>query len=255
LLQENLTYSKAMGTQAAAQSQSGATVFDPFNLNADYGPQPFDQRIIFNTFMVYNTPWFKGESGLLGRIAGGWTLSPIFSAGSGRPMRCTTVSGSQSFGSADGANFSDSENCVFTGQYTAGHRTHFNVGGGTDPNGIQVGTKTAGTGSAAINMFQDPVAVFGQVRAPILGIDTRDGGAGPITGLPYWNMDMSIRKSLKVWERSSLEFSGIMTNIFNHNVFANPGLSIASGSTLSFGVVNTQGNTPRQIQVGLRASF
>ena len=105
LVQENLTYSKSLGTQAAAQSQSGATVFDPFNLDNDYGPQSFDQRIIFNTFMVYNTPWFVRQSGFLGHVAGGWTLSPIFSAGSGVPMRCTTVSGSQSFGSADGAKF------------------------------------------------------------------------------------------------------------------------------------------------------
>ena len=66
---------------------------------------------------------------------------------------------------------------------------------------------------------------------------------------------MSIRKNLKVWERSNLEVSGIVTNIFNHNVFANPTFSIASGSVASFGVVNSQGNASREIQMGLRANF
>jgi hypothetical protein len=255
VLQENLTYSKALGTQAAAQSQSGATVFDPFDLEKDYGPQPFDQRIVFNTFVVYNTPWFAHQSGFLGRAAGGWTFSPIFSAGSGSPMRCATVSGSQSFGSADGANFSDSENCVFTSPYNGGHSAHYNVTGGTDPYGNVVGTKVAGAGGAAINMFANPVAVYDQVRAPILGIDEKDGGAGPITGLPYWNMDMSVRKNVKVFERFNMEFSGIITNIFNHNVLANPTFSLASGASTSFGVINSQGNASREVQMGMRANF
>jgi hypothetical protein len=252
-VQENLTYSKALGTQAAAQSQSGATVLDPFNLDADYGPQPFDQRIIFNTFMIYTPKWFAHQPGLLGRAAGGWTFSPIFSAGTGVPMRCTTVSGSQSYGSADGANFSDAESCIFTSPYTGGHSSHYGVTGGTDAYGNVIGTKVAGPG---INMFQNPVAVYSQVRAPILGIDSRGQVAGPIYGLPYWDMDMSIRKNVKVSERTSLEVSGIITNIFNHNVFANPSFSIASISSLaSFGVINSQGNANREIQMGLRANF
>jgi hypothetical protein len=254
-VQENLTYSKALGTQAAAQSQSGATVLDPFNLDADYGPQPFDQRIIFNTFMVYTPSWFAHQAGLLGRAAGGWTFSPIFSAGSGVPMRCTTVSGSQSYGSADGANFSDAESCIFTSPYTGGHSAHYDVTGGTDAYGNVIGTKVAGAGSAAINMFQNPVAVYSQVRAPILGIDSRGEVAGPIYGLPYWDMDMSIRKNVKISERTSVEASGIITNILNHNVFANPTFSIASGSLASFGVINSQGNANREIQMGLRANF
>jgi hypothetical protein len=252
---ETLTYSKALGTQAAAQSQSGATVLDPFNLNADYGPQSFDQRIIFNTFVVYSTPSFDGQAGLLGHAIGGWTFAPIFSAGSGSPIRCGTVSGSQSYGSADGANFSDAESCIFTSPYHGGHQTHYNVDGGTDTYGNAVGTKVAGSNNAAINMFKDPVAMYGQVRPPILGIDTKGGGAGPLTGLPYWNMDMSIRKNVKVSESTSLEFSGIITNIFNHNVFANPGVSIASGSVATFGVVNSQNSASREIQMGVRANF
>jgi hypothetical protein len=58
---------------------------------------------------------------------------------------------------------------------------------------------------------------------------------------------------LVVWEKASLEFSGIMFNAMNHLDFSNPSLSILAPA--SFGVTKTQGNSPRQIQLGIRASF
>jgi hypothetical protein len=61
------------------------------------------------------------------------------------------------------------------------------------------------------------------------------------------------KKMLVVWEKASLEFSGIMFNAMNHLDFSNPSLSILAPA--SFGVTKTQGNSPRQIQLGIRASF
>jgi hypothetical protein len=102
-------------------------------------------------------------------------------------------------------------------------------------------------------MFSDPVAIWNQVRAPILGIDTKNPGVGPIVGTPYWNVDMSVQKSLKVYESVSLQFSVIFTNVFNHNVLADPGMNLSDPS--SWGVQNSQGNTPRTMEFGMRASF
>jgi hypothetical protein len=257
-LQENFTYAKALGINATAQSSSGGTTNDAFDLRKSYGVQSYNQKFIFNTFLVYQTPWYKNQEGFIGRLAGGWTLSPILTAGTGQPLLCTTNSTSQSFGAADASGFNDNEQCVFTTPYTGGYHTNRNVSGGPDPNNplnlSGVGTAVAKPiPSASINMFSNPVAVWNTVRAPILGIDEHDGGDGPISGLPYWNLDMSIRKTAKIWERTSLEFSGIITNILNHNVFANPGLSLSTPA--SFGVVTAQGNTPRAIQMGIRASF
>ncbi|QHN04587.1 carboxypeptidase regulatory-like domain-containing protein [Granulicella sp. WH15] len=254
-LQENLTYSKALGLNAYAQSTSGSVANDSFDIHKNYGVQSFDQKLIFNTFIVYQTPWYKHQEGIVGRLAGGWTISPVIVAGTGQPLTCTTNAGSQSFGGADGSNLSDKEQCVFTKPYTGGYHTHRGVAGGQDAinPAINVGTTVKGPGPAAINMFADPVAVYDTVRPTILGIDEHGGGTGPIRGLGYLNVDLSIKKTLMVWERSSLEFSGIMFNALNHLDFANPSLSIATPA--SFGVTRTQGNQPRQIQMGLRASF
>lgn len=252
-LQENFTYSKALGTGAYAQASSSYTPNDAFDLNKSYGVQPFNQKFLFNTFLVYQTPWYKNQSSLLGRAAGGWTISPIFTAGTGQPITCTTFGSSQAFGGADDLNFSGTEQCVFTSQYTGGYHTNRKVAGGLDPNGIKVGTAVAGPGAASVNMFSNPIAVYGQVRPAILGIDTKNPGSGPISGLPYWNMDMGIHKNVKIWESTSLEFSGVITNIFNHNVFSNPGFSLATPG--SFGVITSQGNSPRSIEMGVRANF
>lgn len=252
-LQENFTYGKALGLNAYAQSVSGTVVNDSYDLQRNYGVQSFNQKIIFNTFVVYETPWYKKQQGIIGRAAGGWTISPVVTAGTGQPLSCTTNSSSQSFGGTDANNFSDKEQCVFTTPYAGGYHTHRFVAGGADANGVAVGTSVKGPGGAAINMFSNPAAVYDSVRPAILGIDEKGSGDGPISGLPYLNLDLSVKKKLVAWERFNAEFTGVFFNLMNHLDFANPSLSIASPS--SWGVTRTQGNSPREVQLGIRANF
>jgi hypothetical protein len=251
--QANFTYSKALGTGAVVQASSEYTPNDPFNLGAMYGLQYYNHKFIGNTFLVWQTPWFKKQEGLIGRALGGWTAAPIFVAGSGAPLYCNTNTDSSSFGAGDGNNYFDNEQCVFTSKYTEGVHTHRNIAGSTDAFGNSVGTQTEGPGEAAINMFTNPAAVFDQVRAPILGIDTKNPGQGAISGLPYWNMDLSLTKSVNIVEGVKFEFTFISTNVLNHLDFGNPGQAIYSPAT--WGVVTGQGNTPRQMQFGGRIRY
>jgi hypothetical protein len=252
-LQENFTYSKALGTGAVVQASSEYTPNDPFDLHKMYGVQNFNHKFIYNTYAVWQTPWYAGQNGLVGHLAGGYTFSPIFSAGSGIPLYCNTFSDAQAFGAGDGNNFFDNEQCVFTTPYNGGYHAHYNVPGSTDAYGNQVGTQTVGSGNLAINMFKNPAAVFDQVRAPILGIDNTNPGQGPIGSLPYWGLDMSAKKVTKITERTTVELSMIFTNLLNHNVFANPSQGLSSPG--SWGVISSQGNTPRQMQFGIRFSY
>lgn len=253
-MHHNFTYSKALGTGAEVQATSEYTTNDPFNLDAMYGLQPFHRKFVYNTYMVFQEPYFKNQEGLIGRLAGGWQLAPIFTAGSGEPLYCNTWTDGQSFGSADAiAGYFSNEQCVFTSKYTGGVHAHYNVAGSTDQYGNAVGTSTAGPGGEAVNLFANPAAVFDQVRAPMLGIDTKNPGVGPITGMPYWNVDMSVQKSIKVWERTEIQLSMIFTNVFNHNVMADPGLALYSVNT--WGVETGQVNSPRAMEFGARVSF
>jgi hypothetical protein len=249
--QENLTISKAMGLNAYTQSTSSITAVDSFNLRTQYGRQGFDQKAIFNTFVVYQVPYYGAQNGIIGRLAGGWTLSPVFTAGTGQPLLCTTNNSGQNFGGEDGATFTDSnENCVFTAPPSLGRpQTYRGVAGSTDSFGVAVGTTPKGN----VNFFRNPATVFDSVRPLLLGLDTNSGGAGRISGLGYLNLDLSVKKKLVVWERVNLEFSGVFNNVLNHLDFAQPSMSLQSST--NWGTTKTQGNSPRQIQMGLRANF
>ncbi len=93
-------------------------------------------------------------------------------------------------------------------------------------------------------MFKNPEAVWNQVRAPILGIDSKNPGVGPIVGTPYWNVDMSVEKSVKVYESVALKFSVIFTNVFNHDILADPAMNLSDSTT--WGVQNYTGQHSAQ---------
>lgn len=251
--QSNFTYSKALGTGAFVQATSQYTADDPFNLDTMYGVQAYNRKFVYTQFFVYQPPYFNGQQGLTGHLLGGWTFAPVFATGSGEPLYCNTQTNSQGFGSGDGVNFSTNEQCIFTSKYNGGTSAHLRIPGGTDAFGNNIGTATAGTGNTAVNMFSNPVAVYGQVRPPILGIDRRDNGVGPITGMPYWNVDMSIKKNFRITERVSTEMQVVITNLFNHNQFADPTLDLSNPTT--WGVITSQLSNPRQMEFGLRLNF
>jgi hypothetical protein len=104
-----------------------------------------------------------------------------------------------------------------------------------------------------VNYFGNPVSVWNQVRAPILGIDTKNPGQGAITGQPYWNLDGQIKKDVRIAESATFEFSFIATNMLNHRQFGDPGQALYSPGT--WGVLNGQANPPRAMEFGGRITF
>jgi hypothetical protein len=245
-MQSNFTYSKSLGTGAVTQSSSSITPDDAFNLKTTYGYQNFNRKFVYNFFFVYQPPFFKGQSGLLGRALGGWTFSSVFTAGTGTPVELFTSTGDgQEYGSGDNSSYFSNANDIQIAPIKSGHAY---AQPGNFPN-------IFAAGPAAINDF----------RNPILGLDNRDGGNGNLIGLPYWNMDFSVRKNVRVAERVSLEFQGVFANVFNHNQWLDPvgifGSALFSGSgpggfgTLSGGSAQEEPGGNRQIEVGVRVRF
>ena len=235
-LQQNFTYSKALGTGAFVQATSEYTPNDPFNLDNMYGVQNFDRKFVYNLYALIDDPYYRGQQGAIGRLLGGWSFAPIFAAGSGAPVYCGTNTNAQSFGGGDGRNFFDNEQCIFMGAHPYGSSLHEVAGGG------------------AFNIFSDPAGLFSTVRDPILGLDKGTGGVGVIRGLGYWNMDARVTKSIKIWEKVGVEFQFVVHNLFNHPVFFDGGLDPTAGAS-NFGLTSAQGNDPRQYQFGLRVTF
>jgi Carboxypeptidase regulatory-like domain len=259
-MQSNFTWSKALGLGAQAQSSSVLTALDPFNLQEQYGRQPWDRKIVYNTLLVYQPPFYKGQSGFLGRALGGWTFSTVFAAGSGVPTQVgTTFSDYQGFGGCDGIGCGDydMENAVPLGPVPSRHAYHC-------PGNTYSGFCSTQTNGFPVNYFPNGVLQASNWRNPILGIDSRDGGAGILGGLAYWNMDFSIKKSIRVTEGVSLEFQGVFANVLNHNQWTDNYLGLYD--TAGFGALgyNTAPDNgigvngeaePRNIELGARVRF
>jgi hypothetical protein len=254
--QSNFTWSKALGTGAQAQSSSVLTAIDPFNLSEQYGRQPWDRKFLFNTYFVYSPPFYKGQSGILGRVLGGWTFASIFAAGSGVPVQLGSTFGNfQQFGACDGVGCGDynMDNAVPIGSIPHVHANY------CPGNTLNTGSCKGITTGYPVNYFQNPTAQVMNWRNPILGIDTRDGGSGILSGLAYWNMDFSIKKNIRVAESVSLEFQGVFANVFNHMQWTDNYLGLYGPS--SFGGLGYSGGQfsgeaePRNIEVGVRVRF
>jgi len=245
-MQSNFTYSKALGTGAFVQATSEYTAEDVFNLSQMYGRQGYDRKYTYNMFLVYQPPFYKGQSGFMGRLLGGWTFATIFTAGSGTPIEVYTTTGdSEEFGSGDNNNYFSNQNAIPIGPYTSGKRFF-------DPK------QDATTGQLPYNIFSNGTAQASNWRNPILGLDTRNGGAGGLNGLPYWNMDFSIKKNFKIAESVSLELQGVFANVLNHDQFLDPigttGLFDGSSPAGGFGSLLGQAEA-RNIEIGARVRF
>jgi hypothetical protein len=102
-------------------------------------------------------------------------------------------------------------------------------------------------------MFEDPSAVYSNFRRLILGLDTGSHGAGPLRGLPMWNLDLAVMKDIRYREGIGATLSFQFVNVLNHFQPANPSLSIDNPA--GFGVITGQALPPRQIEFGLRIFF
>ncbi len=261
-MQSNFTYGKALGTGSEVQATSQFTVPDAYNLRAAYGPQVWDRKFLYNLWMVYQLPFYQGQKGFVGHLAGGWSIAPIFVTGSGIPVlvlpRTTTINLSMvvakplaSQTAAISARSRMPSTCA--PRAYGGNSRHNN------PTVPASGPLGIGSNWYGPSQFRDPAAIYGCFRNPILGIDKINGGGGGVLrGLPFWNVDLSIKKNIRLTERFSMDFTAIFANVFNHNQMGDP-LNVLGdvgdwGGLGGFPGVG-QANSPRSMEFGLRFSF
>lgn len=246
----NFTWGRALGTSPQTQSSSSYTYLDSFNPAANYGPNGFDIRFLYNLAISYRTPFYKSQKGILGHLLGGYSIAPLFTAQSGAAICVGYTAGSQAqpFGESSSSNIgSNPGQCAIqinpTKLNLSEHENIFGSGG--------IGTNN----TTGLNAFTDPATVAANFRKCILGYDTNCGGAGTLRGLPTWNLDAQVLKEIGVWKdgKVGMTVSFSFTNIMNHFQPSNPSLSL--NSLTSFGKISGQSNTPRQLESGLRIHF
>jgi Carboxypeptidase regulatory-like domain len=257
----NYTLSKSLDQVGSVQNTANIQP-NSFFLDAEYSRSPFDIQHLFNANWVYELPfgrgkhWGNGVNSVLGKVISGWYTSGIFRMGSGFPF--TIVQGTQVWGGSQALGFGGSTNAsgaillpgtdVSTGLH----------GGVAGSGGVGTAGNPAARGSG-LNIFADPEAVYRNVRRVRLSEDTRSG-RGSLSGLGYWQADMTVGKKINITERVRFNFSVDFINAFNHANLADPLTSLQNLAT--FGVItqqrpneNIHGLVPRRIQIGGRIEF
>jgi Carboxypeptidase regulatory-like domain/TonB dependent receptor len=187
------------------------------NLSAERSPSTLDQthRMIINA--VYSFPFFRGQTGFAGHLLGGWQMSIIGSFYSGSPLGVTS--------SVNGT---------------------FSQGGGQRPNW---NGQSPALSSPSPAQWINP-AVFSTPPAYTFGNAPRTFNS--LRSDKTHNIDLSLQKDFRIREELRLQFRAEAFNLTNTPVFAPPDASYGSPT---FGVVSSQANQPRVVQLALKLLF
>ena len=194
---------------------------DPNNrrLERSVAPQDVSQRFVIN--YIYDLPFGKGKpllggSGrLVSGLVGGWTITGITTLQKGRPIDLNAPNNTNSYGGGSRPNNNGQSASLPSSERSLDH--WFNTSVFSQPEPFTFGT----TGR-----------LLPDVREP--GIT---------------NFDFSVHRSFRIRETASLQFRTELFNMFNTPQFGRPNGGF--GNVL-FGTINSQANSPREIQFGLK---
>jgi hypothetical protein len=173
----NYTFSRSLD-QFGVNQNSTNVIPNSFDLDAEYGPSPFDVTHIFNGTFRYELPFGKGRyfgasNAALDKIIGGWYLSGIYTARGGDAL--TVVQGAGVWGGSLFLGFN-------SGAIPTVDPNSFGAGVNSGVNG----SNNIGTNGAPANggpgLFSNPEQVFNSFRRIELSRDGRAGRANPLRG-------------------------------------------------------------------------
>ncbi len=198
---------------------------------------------------------FLHKGGVAGKIAGGWEVSAIHLYQSGRPVHIENWA----FGSANPLRANDGFS--FRADIVPGQPL-------INPNWNEhcSGPVADAPGRTPCQFYINPAAFtqpapgsFGNAGKFLPGLRTR----------PYYNEDISLIKRVKITERVGFSIQANFFNAFNRVVWGSGGANTfilpfapgnlnstsLAGSTSVFGILTSQQNGPRRIQLAARFEF
>lgn len=220
------TWSKTMtdGADGLWNNNGALSIRNWYCRECDYALSNYDQPHRFVTNVTYELPIGRGKllgSGwntLADTVFGQWQVNSILTLSKGQPLRFTTP-----------------------------QNTSFSFGGGQTPNttgaNADLGDKKTIDRWFDTSQFSQPADfTFGNLARthPTL----RNANAK--------NLDFSLFKEFRVKERAQIQLRGEAFNLTNTPLFGPPGQIV---NTPTFGVVTSQENSPRQVQLGLKILF
>lgn len=195
-----------------------------YNLGNEWSLSTQDVPNRFTTALTYDLPLGKGrqflhDSRALDWVVGGWSLNTFGIVQSGFPLAITQPN----------------NNSVLGTSYQR-------------PNGTGLSAATSGSTDSRVTDWLN-AAAFSDAPEFTFGDITRFINVRT-PGLFSW--DVSLNKAFTIRERIKAQFRAEALNATNTPLFGNPGTTLTSGT---FGVITSQINYPRLVQLGLRFTF
>lgn len=199
------------------------TSLDPYNTVLDKGLSPFHLAHRYYAAGVWEIPFGRGRSfgADVGRfvdaVLGGWQTSAFLVLATGNPLT-VTIQGD-----------------------------NLNTGGGY----LQVPNRTGDPNISASERTRSRffnTDVFQRPAQYVIG----NGGRNTLIGPGSRNLDVSVSKQFLITESKSIQFRAEMFNAANHPNWGTPGTTLG---TASFGVITSNSNLPRDIQLGLKFRY
>jgi hypothetical protein len=220
----NYTYSHAIDTGDAPGDIASNSFMDPNNPRLDRGNAGFDIRHIINATVVDRSN-FKFTNRTLNALVNGWELAPLLRILSGAPFNVTSGSdislndmGLDRPNVVAGQSFTTGQK-VYSSTTNGANRTFFNK------NAFSTSTVTAGTfGNAGRNILRGP---------------------------KYFDLDASLNRTIKVWNKMDMNVRLEAFNLTNHPFFSSFTTAMSSSS---FGWATAAGD-PRIMQAAVKFNF
>lgn len=209
----------------AKNLDEGMSHQNSYDIRAQRALADIDVAHRLTTGYVYELPWGRGRkwgsslSKPLDLAVGQWQVNGITTLSSGTPIQITASN-------------------------TAGI---FNLV--TRPNNNGTSAKLSGAVDQRLNRYFD-TSVFSQPAAFTFG--NLSPRLPDVRNDVILNWDISLFKDFPITERSRLQFRAEALNAFNTPRFGGPNTSVTSST---FGVITSQANAPRQVQLALKFVF
>jgi hypothetical protein len=253
----NLTYGRSLGTGSVVQASSSITVPNPFDFDrfGTYGTQPFDVKLTYSLLTLYQVPYFRSQKGHRRKVPGRLGDRAVVH----RAQRSATAGiGRRQLADIWRNLLGSVLQLRERGRCRTVYRWKLSTVQRADRDG-------RGQPAQRCDLRQhrhEHVCRSGGGLQPIPSTSARHrhgfGRRWRDPGIPFWMLDATISKDIRVTESIGATLSFQFVNVLNHFVPADPTTNIDTPTT--FGVVTNQYTTPngsanRALEFGLRIRF
>jgi hypothetical protein len=242
----NYTWSHGMSNTGADDPMLNQNWATMRNKTLDRRPSPFDMRHTLSTFMSYELPvgkgkWLHVSRPWLDHLAGGWTVSSVFTVNTGQPVRLGGNYNTYNTFAPTGVNLAPGVSLqqlsdMFHGQ----NLQKINGVGGSDPR-LNRGTNTNDWSRLGVPL--NLIASDGRASQQYIVWNTTPGSIGQllyIAGKNNFNWNLAVMKNFSISERLKFQLYADAQNVLNHPYWGMPSTSTYSTSFGTLG--NPTGN-------------